>query len=181
MDDLSSKSMREQFNDAKELNKQLKEQMAAAQNKYMTQAENRLGYQRPMGRILSMLNNTDNFDLIDASFAIGEACENDARAMMEALEQEWGATGSNALDQSESSHGDAKSQLEDNLNKYCDKNAQLKLDLKNRKAYYEAEVEIQAKYEKALEKLVEMLKVKCEDQSLLAKIEKVAQQTQLTV
>lgn len=179
MDDSSSKSMREQFNDAKELNKRLKEEMAAAQNKYMTQAEKRLGYQRPVCRILSMLNATENMDLIDAGFAIGEKCQNDARAMMEALESEWGPTGSNALDQSESSHGKAESQLEDNLNKYCDKNAQLKLDLKNRKAYYEAEVKIQADYEKALEKLVDMLKVKCEDQALLAKIEKVAQQTQL--
>ena len=122
--------MREQFNDAKELNKQLKEKMVAAQHKYMSQAEKRLGFQRPLCRILSTLNATENMDLIDAGYAIGEKCENDAREMMDALEREWGPQGSNALDLSESSHSKAESQLEDNLNKYCDKNVQLRLDLK---------------------------------------------------
>merc|ERR1712087_124443 len=65
---------------------------------------------------------------------------------------------------------DHNAKLEDNLGKYNDQNKQLKRDLANRQAYFEAEKKIKDDYEKAMEKVVEMMEDKCDDSALVEKI-----------
>jgi DNA repair exonuclease SbcCD ATPase subunit len=65
---------------------------------------------------------------------------------------------------------DHNAKLEDNLGKYNDQNKQLKRDLENRQAYFEAEKKIKDDYEKAMEKVVEMMEDKCDDSALVEKI-----------
>jgi myosin heavy subunit len=57
--------------------------------------------------------------------------------------------------------------LEDNLKKWTDQNRQLKADLENRTAYYNAETKIRAEYERAMEKIVELLEQRCTDSKLI--------------
>ena len=57
--------------------------------------------------------------------------------------------------------------LEDNLKKWTDQNRQLKADLENRSAYYQAETKIRAEYETAMEKIVELLEQRCDDSKLI--------------
>jgi len=65
---------------------------------------------------------------------------------------------------------DHNAKLEDNLGKYTDQNKQLKKDLDNRQAYFDAEKKIKDDYEKAMEKVVEMMEDKCDDSALVEKI-----------
>ncbi|CAB9523006.1 Unconventional myosin [Seminavis robusta] len=65
---------------------------------------------------------------------------------------------------------DHNAKLEDNLGKYTDQNKQLQRDLDNRQAYFEAEKKIKEDYEKAMEKVVEMMEDKCDDSALVEKI-----------
>jgi len=65
---------------------------------------------------------------------------------------------------------DHNAKLEDNLGKYTDQNKQLKRDLSNRQAYFDAEKKIKDDYEKAMEKVVEMMEDKCDDSALVEKI-----------
>ena len=65
---------------------------------------------------------------------------------------------------------DHNAKLEDNLGKYKDQNKQLKKDLANRQAYLEAEQNIKNDYEKAMEKVVEMMEDKCDDSTLVEKV-----------
>jgi len=57
--------------------------------------------------------------------------------------------------------------LEENLKKWKSQNNQLKADLANRSAYYKAETQIRAEYEKAMEQIVELLEQRCDDHQLL--------------
>jgi myosin heavy subunit len=59
------------------------------------------------------------------------------------------------------------SKLEENLKKWVDQNRQLKADLENRTAYYNAETKIRAEYERAMEKIVELLEQRCNDSKLI--------------
>jgi len=65
---------------------------------------------------------------------------------------------------------DHNNKLEDNLGKYTDQNKQLKKDLDNRQAYFDAEKKIKEDYEKAMEKVVEMMEDKCDDSALVEKV-----------
>jgi len=65
---------------------------------------------------------------------------------------------------------DHNAKLEDNLGKYTDQNKQLKKDLANRQAYFDAEKKIKEDYEKAMEKVVEMMEDKCDDSALVEKV-----------
>ena len=65
---------------------------------------------------------------------------------------------------------DHNAKLEDNLGKYTDQNKQLKKDLDNRQAYFDAEKKIKDDYEKAMEKVVEMMEDKCDDSALVEKV-----------
>lgn len=65
---------------------------------------------------------------------------------------------------------DHNNKLEDNLGKYTDQNKQLKRDLDNRQAYFTAEKKIKEDYEKAMEKVVEMMEDKCDDSALVEKV-----------
>ena len=57
--------------------------------------------------------------------------------------------------------------LDDNLKKWKSQNSQLKADLENRTAYYKAETRIRQEYEKAMEKIVEIMEGKCDDARLI--------------
>jgi len=60
--------------------------------------------------------------------------------------------------------------LEENLKKYSDQNKQLEKDLANRQAYFEAENKIKRDYEKAMEKIVDLMEDKCDDSDLVERI-----------
>eukprot|EP00522_Entomoneis_paludosa_P005858 CAMPEP_0172458822 /NCGR_PEP_ID=MMETSP1065-20121228/29457_1 /TAXON_ID=265537 /ORGANISM="Amphiprora paludosa, Strain CCMP125" /LENGTH=1142 /DNA_ID=CAMNT_0013213237 /DNA_START=11 /DNA_END=3439 /DNA_ORIENTATION=+ len=59
------------------------------------------------------------------------------------------------------------SKLDDNLKKWKSQNSQLKADLENRTAYYKAETRIRGEYEKAMEKIIEIMEAKCDDAKLI--------------
>lgn len=75
-----------------------------------------------------------------------------------------------ALEKQKARIADHNVKLEDNLEKYNSQNKQLKKDLANRQAYFEAEQRIKNDYEKAMEKIVEMMEDKCDDSTLVEKI-----------
>jgi myosin V len=60
--------------------------------------------------------------------------------------------------------------LADNLKKWKAQNIQLKSDLANRAAYYRAETKIRSEYEKAMEKIVQLLETRCDDHKLLEEV-----------
>jgi myosin V len=62
------------------------------------------------------------------------------------------------------------SKLEDNLKKWKSQNMQLKSDLANRTAYFEAETKIRAQYEKAMEQIVNILEERCSDADLIEEV-----------
>ena len=110
MDDASSKSLREQYDDAKDENSKLKNDLDESQNRYMDEAENRLGVQAVLCKILNMINASDNQALIDKAYDISEKCEADAKTLMAQLEMEWVT-----LNKTEREHTKADSELEDKL------------------------------------------------------------------
>ena len=57
--------------------------------------------------------------------------------------------------------------LDDNLKKWKSQNSQLKADLENRTAYFKAETKIRQEYEKAMEKIIEIMEAKCDDAKLI--------------
>mmetsp|Transcript_14245 Transcript_14245/g.31105 ORF Transcript_14245/g.31105 Transcript_14245/m.31105 type:complete len:1134 (-) Transcript_14245:53-3454(-) len=59
------------------------------------------------------------------------------------------------------------SKLDENLKKWKSQNSQLKADLENRTAYYKAETRIRGEYEKAMEKIIEIMEEKCDDAKLI--------------
>ena len=59
------------------------------------------------------------------------------------------------------------SKLDENLKKWKSQNSQLKADLENRTAYYKAETRIRGEYEKAMEKIIEIMEAKCDDAKLI--------------
>ena len=60
--------------------------------------------------------------------------------------------------------------LEENLKKWKAQNVQLKSDLANRTAYFEAETNIRAHYERAMEQIVQILEEKCDDANLIEEV-----------
>ena len=60
--------------------------------------------------------------------------------------------------------------LEDNLKKWKAQNAQLKSDLANRTAYFQAETDIRAHYEKAMEQIVNILEERSDDADLIEEV-----------
>ncbi|KAL7577776.1 hypothetical protein ACA910_010533 [Epithemia clementina (nom. ined.)] len=57
--------------------------------------------------------------------------------------------------------------LDDNLKKWKSQNSQLKADLENRTAYFKAETRIRQEYERAMEKIIEIMEGKCDDAKLI--------------
>lgn len=57
--------------------------------------------------------------------------------------------------------------LDENLKKWKSQNSQLKADFENRTAYYKAETRIRGEYEKAMEKIIEIMEAKCDDAKLI--------------
>jgi len=170
MDDSMSGSTREQFDAAKAENKELMAQLNAAQSKYMNKAEERLGVQAALGKMLRMINATENYPLIDAAYEISEKCEADAKAIMDKLDPVQRDGGESKSDKEKPA-----CQLEDNLMKYRDKNVQIKKDLKNRAAYYEAECKIKQDWEKVMNQVVELTKEKAKkDAPLVERVEEAA-------
>jgi myosin-5 len=57
--------------------------------------------------------------------------------------------------------------LDENYKKYKTQNSQLKRDMENRNAYFNAEVTIRGEYEKAMEQIVDLLEERCKDNKLV--------------
>jgi myosin heavy subunit len=74
---------------AKADNKRMKDECMAAQDKYMSQAETRLEYQKAMARILNMIQDTlRDPQLIEDTVCLALECESEAKSVMAALEAE---------------------------------------------------------------------------------------------
>jgi myosin V len=80
-------SLMETLQQAKDLNKQLKEDCMKRQDEYMTQAETRLEYQKTMARILNMIQDqSKEAQIVEDTVCIALACESEAKSIMAALE-----------------------------------------------------------------------------------------------
>jgi len=60
--------------------------------------------------------------------------------------------------------------LEESINEFKEANEKLDLDLRSRKAYYEAETKVRNDYEKAMEEIVKIMIDECDDNELKKKI-----------
>lgn len=75
-----------------------------------------------------------------------------------------------SLEKQKTNLAEHNDKLEENLKKWKSQNNQLKADLANRTAYHKAETKIRAEYEKAMEKIVELLEERCDDHELLEEV-----------
>jgi hypothetical protein len=74
---------------AKADNKRMKAECMSAQDKYMSQAETRLEYQKAMARILNMIQETlREPQLVEDTVCLALDCEAEAKSVMAALEAE---------------------------------------------------------------------------------------------
>mmetsp|Transcript_19546 Transcript_19546/g.25216 ORF Transcript_19546/g.25216 Transcript_19546/m.25216 type:complete len:1148 (+) Transcript_19546:87-3530(+) len=72
-----------------------------------------------------------------------------------------------SLDKQKKNIATHNSKLDENLKKWKSQNSQLKADLENRTAYFKAETRIRGEYEKAMEKIIEIMEAKCDDATLI--------------
>jgi hypothetical protein len=74
---------------AKADNSRMKNECMAAQDKYMSQAETRLEYQKTMARILNMIQDSlRDPQLVEDTVCLALDCESEAKSVMAALEAE---------------------------------------------------------------------------------------------
>jgi len=75
----------------KEKNRDLKEACQEKQAEYMNTAESRLEFQKTMARILNLIqDNCKDRQLIEDTSAVAHSCEAESKAIMAALEAEYG-------------------------------------------------------------------------------------------
>jgi len=76
---------------AKEKNRDMKEQCQEKQAEYMNTAESRLEFQKTMARILNLIqDNCKDRQLIEDTSSVAHECEAESKAIMAALEAEYG-------------------------------------------------------------------------------------------
>ena len=87
--DTKNMTLLDELDDAKESNKELKEECTQKQDDYMSQAETRLEYQKAMARILNLIQETSkDAQLVEDTCVFALDCEAEAKGIMAALEAE---------------------------------------------------------------------------------------------
>ena len=79
--------LQEKWQEAKDENTRLKEQLQKEQGKYMGVAEQRLEFQKTMARILNNIQDTcKDQNLVEQAFYLGHECETEAKCLIAAIE-----------------------------------------------------------------------------------------------
>lgn len=87
--DTKNMTLLDELDEAKESNKELKEDCTRKQEEYMSQAETRLEYQKTMARILNMIQESSkDAQLVEDTCVFALDCEGEAKGIMAALEAE---------------------------------------------------------------------------------------------
>lgn len=87
--DTKNMTLLDELEEAKDLNKQLKDECMKKQDDYMIHAETRLEYQKAMARILSMIQDRSKEpQLVEDTVVLALGCESEAKGIMAALEAE---------------------------------------------------------------------------------------------
>ena len=87
--DTKNMSLLDELEEAKSLNKQLKDECMKKQDDYMIHAETRLEYQKAMARILATIQERSKEPrLVEDTVMLALGCESEAKGIMAALEAE---------------------------------------------------------------------------------------------